>query len=708
MGGKGSKEKNVPEAVSKDTGKKQANPKGQVQTTTQIKGGIVPMQHSKPTQKKEVRLTEEEIKASQVKCLLDLFFSSERLKDLEADEDLIALPLKSYTGKSDAVAVMKVFLETLKHYAKTSDLKSARVAFSKAIVTDTPASDLFNLILTAFKLVRIEKNSSSTGVLAALRAMVELPASQIEGTEIETILFEGLLRDIDEKNKEDNSGEDTETKLQVIGKYLSSEDSVWPLCSKLPRLNKMIDQLITVPQEDLHAALETYIGSVKNRIVSDLEGKVFDQNVVGPFNIELSPIQMKLYRCLPLLSFGYQKIDGRKLLARVKKVALQIYREPDFETIRSLELTEFVSLNNRILGYNEPFFKSVTVESLVEKVAMMEDNPNLKSDFEPVCLYIRDNKVHYCLKKAALADRGEAYGNSNMMRLCLVKQHDFHEANKFRVVIAPNGILDSPTHFMYFLAIDKTATLAALKHKFETVFSNVLGSGTKMVDQLLASMTFSSEVSNQRGQQEKHYAKSAATLRKSGWDTPISTIIAECGQDNSANFDDAKENQADLVITLNKSIFKAPLQGNNWIDSDRSKFIKLKPGLTDLFEQVIGEDYRSNPEAYPEERIRELTPNYLYVDLRETANIFDVSTDLKFNFWNSAFEEFGMEYSPKYRAIGFVAQKKSQEFYTVLPDARYANKFHVRSNGKTEAIKPDTFDSNSITGIYYQRCTKEL
>lgn len=470
----------------------------------------------------------------------------------------------------------------------------------------------------------------------------------------------------------------------------------------------MIDQLLTVPQEDLHAALESYLKAVKGRINKDLTGKAYDSNVIGPYNINLQPIKLKLYKCLPLLSFGYLKVDGRSLLARVKKVALQVYREPDFETIRSLELTEFVSLNSRILGYDEPFFKSVTVESLVEKLSIMEDNPNLKSDYEPVCIYVRDGRIHYCLKKAPLADRGEAYGNSNMMRLCLVKQHDLYAANKFRVVIAPNGNLDSPTHFMYFLAIDKDATLGTLKSKFETVFSNVLGTGAKLYDQLLESLIFSTDVPYSAAHKSKLHQKSASIIKAKQWSTSISEIIGACGNDSSSTFDDSKENQADLLITLNREIFKPPLQGNNWIDSDRSKFINLKPELSDLFEQVIGEDYRNNQEAYNEERIRDLTPNYLYVDLTESANIFDISTDLKLNFFNQAFEEFGMEYAPKYRAIGFVAKRKNQSFYTVLPDSRYGNKFYTRSDGRVEPIKPDRFDSNMITGIYYQRCTKDL
>lgn len=707
MGGKSSKEKAEPETK----GKKETNPKTQIQNTVQIKGGIIPQQHNRTEKKMDVKLSAEQLRVSHVRSLLDLFFSSERLKDLETDEELIAQPLKQYGGSSKAAKVMKEFMNTIKRYNQGSqgqNLEDALKALSEVLQTSTPSTDLFNVIQTAFKIVRLEKNGSSESVLTTLKSMANLPLSEIEGTEIEAILFNGLLKDIDEIKHENHADEDSETKLVTVRNFLQSEDAVWPLCKKLPNLNKMIDQLLTIPQEDLHAALESYLKAVRGRIVKDLEGKAFNSSVIGPFGIDLSPLQFKLYKCLPLLTFGYLKVDGRKLLARVKKVSLQIYREPDFETIKSLELSEFVSLKGRILGYDEPFFKSVTVESLVERVALMEDNPNIKSDYEPICLYIRDNKVNYCFKKAALADRGEAYGNSNMMRLCLVKQNDFYDSKKFRIVIAPNGILDSPTHFMYFMAIEKDATLQTMRKKFETVFSNVLGNGTKMIDQLLDSLVFSYEVAYDVNSISKVHKKSADVLRGKGWDTKMSDIVSQCGQDNSAQFDESKENKADLVITLNRGIFKAPLQGNSWIDSDRSKFIKLKPVLTDLFEQVIGEDFRSNRAAYTEERVRELTPNYLYVDISETANIFDCSPDLKLNFFNEVFDEYGMEYSPKYRAIGFVAQKLTQEFYTVLPDPRYPNKFYARKDGQVEPIKADRFDPNTITGIYYQRCTKEL
>lgn len=701
MGGKSSKQKAEESSKQINVVNKQTKP----QPTVEIKGGTIPQVFSAPQKRRQTKLTQEVILASQIRCLLDLFLSSERLKEVLSDEDIVTQPLKAYSGKNHSVAIMRSIIDSI---GQESTPKKVEEQFLKAVSTKVPVSDLFNIIQTAFKLVHIDNSSSAKSVLATLKALVDLPVSEIEGSEIETVLFEGLLRDIDEKNKEDNSEEQTDAKLEIIRKYLVSEKSVWPLSSNLPRLSKLVDQMFLMPLDELHAGLEEYLLAIKAKIIEDLEGKIYDPEIVGPVNIDISPAQLKLYKCLPSLSFGYLKVDGRKLLARVKKVSLQIFRDPDFESIRSIELSEFVSINNRILGCDEPFFRSVTVENMVEKLALVEENPNIKSDYEPVCLYIRDNKIHYCLKKAALADRGEAFGNSNMMRLCLVKQHDLYLPEVYKIAIAPNGLLDVPTNFVYFVAVEKTATLLSVKAKLEAMFSKGLEASSNMIDQILESLVFSLEIPNKRTDSRAFHKKSEQVLKGKGWKTQISDIVNACGKDHSQEFDPAKENEIDLLITMNRDSFKPMLHSNNFIDTDRSQFIKIKPTISDLMEQVIGEEFRSQPDSFTEERIRELTPTYLYVDLTETSNIFDVTTDLKYNFFNSVFEDLGIEYSPKYRAIGFIYSKPNEESVTVVPDVRYSDKFYIKKKGTTDAIKPNKFDSNLITGVYYQRCHKEL
>jgi hypothetical protein len=668
------------------------------QYKTKGKDGVV--QKAKPV----------DIQQSLMRSVLELFFRSERLRDLISDEDIITNPLSTSKSEVAAVQAMKAFLKVIN--SQDVDVEVALQALQKHGLKDEPAVQIFNTLQTVFKVIRIENKGSSASIKETLQSLVDMPYSGIEGTEIEPVLFEGLLKDVDAIMNSDSSQVAPDAKLKALKGFLqnSNENSLWPINQKLPNFSRKLDQLLYLPPEDLNRELEAFLQSARGQINKNLKGKLYDSNVIGPIINQFGPLSFSTYSCLPMLSFGMITIDSTLLLGRVKKTSLQIFQEPDIENIKRIELVDFVSANHKLISYDQPFYQSMTIGTLQDQVSKAESNPNLKSDFDPICMYTRGSQVYYLLKRAKLLGNRDNNGNVTIYRLLMVRQKEILEEDSFKIVIAPSGTLDCSKHGMYMVAVKKSGTLQDLQNSFQSMFSGNLDSiGANKFDKLLESMIFDdSAAAKPKSAQESHQIKCSTYVANKKWNTSIKDLINEFGSDNSSSFDPKGENKADLIITINKKKLGVSLESNNKQEGAQLKFITLKPTLCDLFDQFLGEDLKANPKRYTEETIRELMPNYLYVDLKVCCTLLDLTPELNLTFFTRLFEEYGIEFSPKYKAIGFVGVTKEGMHYSIKVDPRSPNKVTALINGEEKKSDIWKLTPNMIHGVYYQRCAKDL
>ena len=668
------------------------------QYKTKGKDGVV--QKAKPV----------DIQQSLMRSVLELFFRSERLRDLTSDEDIITNPLSTSKSEVAAVQAMKAFLKVIN--SQDDDVEVALQALQKHGLKDEPAVQIFNTLQTVFKVIRIENKGSSASIKETLQSLVDMPYSGIEGTEIEPVLLEGLLKDVETATKADHSQDDPEAKLAAVKAFISNSEApaLWPLCKKLPQFAHKLDQLLYMPTEDLTQELESFLQAARGHANQALKGKLYDAGVIGPHHYTFGPMTCSNYACLPMLSMGTVTIDGSVLVARVKKLSVQVFQEPDIESIKKAEIVEFTSCYRDVLDYSAPLYQSITVGALLDKLADAEDNPNLKSDFDPICLYSKDENIYYCYRKALLQNRGDAYGNANVLRLQLVRQKELMEQDSFKIVIAPDGVLNCTKHSFYILGARKDQTLQVVADKIKTLFSSHTEFTSERLDRLLESLVFSANTSAARAAYgSRHSDKCREFVRSRKWATPLSEIVAAFGEDCSAAFDLSGQNKVDLLITLDKKRFGGRLAINYFVDGSQMKFLSLKPSLSDLFDQFVGEAFRAAPTAFTEDTVRELMPNYLYVDLKSCSSLVDITPELRLGFLADLFEEYYIEFSPKFRAVGFVAEHSITGLhYAVKVDSRSPNKVSAVMNGKARESAIGKLASGQIRGVYYQRCAKEL
>lgn len=710
MGGKSSKEPVVntrvsqPEPVQKFPRPTETNTETPKQVVVNKSAGATPVE----------RASVEAIKHSMVRTVLELILMSEKLRDITTDDDIILNPLNASKSKNGSVQFMRLFLNAVVAQDKTKQVTEIEAFLEKLGMKDHPVFQVFSCLQTAFKLVRIENQTTSASIKDALLALVNLPYSSIEGTEIEPVIFQGLLQDIQQLKSADYSQDDAESQLNTVKSFVkvAKDADLWPINLRLPEFAYKLDQLLYLPTEELASELEEFLRATRVEVSKSLASKTYDSQVIGPKVFKFGPMSIADFKCLPMLNLGYISFDSNNFFGRSRKIALQVFQEPDKETIRRIEILELVTADGRVLEYDSPLFRSVTVNSMIKKLGEW-DSSSVASDFDAVCLFENNGSVYYCLGRTLLQGKGEVYGNSQTLRCNLVRQKDLLESNSYKVVFAPNGVLPGSKNPFYIVAIRKNATLKVLGEKIWAMFSHSLEgiqSNKNALDSILASLVFSDgALDGGFSANANRFNQSAEAVKARGWDTPISGLVQQFGSDNSADFRLEGDNKADLVVSLNRSRFSTPLVVNAFNDSENLKFIVGKPDLSDAVNQFVGEAYRTDPAWFTEERIRELMPNYLYVDTAACASMFALSPDLDFDFLDDRFAELELEFSPKYRAVGFLAEdKKTRTQYTITIDKRTPTKVTALLNGHQMTSELSRLDANSIRGVYYQRCAKDL
>ena len=165
----------------------------------------------------------------------------------------------------------------------------------------------------------------------------------------------------------------------------------------------------------------------------------------------------------------------------------------------------------------------------------------------------------------------------------------------------------------------------------------------------------------------------------------------------------AGESQIDLIVKMQIEDVVSLEFLTNLRKVVQKRPIYLKAQLTNLWEQVLKVHLASGDEI-SDEKLQNLLPSYLYVNVAAVARMIDVPYELDFNPLEERIKELGLGISHRYRALGFIAQKDNGEYYNIYVDREQRNQvFCYNSRGETVKCAMHDINPNKLRAVYYER-----
>lgn len=711
MGGKSSKEPlkgSVTIDQVKNTNTKGYNqPKGNSTFHRQLKKG---------ESAQKIRIEDRRVYLA--KCFIQLFFRSERLNDIAKDEEILKNPLEAYEGKCRSVEAIKHIYRVVMAGFNTLEKNTDQI--EKMILDEMntggryeqPAVILFSTLLTGLKILKIPSFNVSESLKEIIINMVRLPVDKLRELSLDEVVFEVIAADVKFATKEDvsdipNESERAAKIASLLQKY--SEAEFWPLVDKFPKLAEYLDRHLFEADDEKAVEFSSLLNKLRCEILKDLRDKLYNNKLIKPFTNSLQLIHYRNFHCLFNLNFGYMNFDSSSFFPRVKRIFFSMHvNNLDFKLL-STDMVQQVTIDNRVLVSSDPIFRRINTKQLVENLAHRRTDVDLKHDFDSIAVFKKGNYLYYTHQEKPLFGNKFADGNIVNFRLYFTKSAGLYDDSTYKIMFSPHLTNDSKTQIMFLFLVKKTDTLESFRKQAEDLFKTKTDEKSlrSIMDSMISQVYFTSELFHSKPQKALLQTEASRFLQASKWATPMKNIIEKFG--NVGPNDDSSIEQIDLIISSTSKRYQI-LEPS---DSEERAVIQnnpiyLKTELSDIWDQIFDHHLSFKAgEEFEENEVRNLLPAYLYVNLENISNMINVPLELEFNSLVPHIQKLGLELNHRYRALGFIAQYKSGEYYNISIERQKAEAFSIR-NGSKIACPLYMLNPNQIKAVYFERREAEV
>lgn len=706
MGGKSSKEEEQP--TKQPTPTKKPDPK-----LHNLPKGNYPFQVQNKKDEKIQMINESERRIFLARCVIHLFFRSERLYDIAKDEEILKNPLNAYDGRCKSVeAIKQIYKVVINDFnAQIKDTSAIEKIIFDEIklngVTEQPAIILFSTLLTGLKILKIPSFNVSETLKDIVLTIVSLPLDKLKELSLDELVLEKIAADVKLGTKENvddiaNEAERAAKIASLLQKYQDAD--FWPLVDKFPTLSEYLDNHLFEADEEKPAVFSSLLNKIRCEILRDLRDKLYNNKLIKPITNSKQLIHYRNFNCLFNMNFGYINFDPSSFLPRIKTVffSMQI-NNLDFKLMVS-EMMQQATIDKHVLQSSDNIFRRFNTRQLVENLAHRRTDFDLKHDFDAVTVFQKGNYFYYTSQEKTLFGKKFADGNIVNFRLYLTKLPGLYDDSTYKILFAPYLVSDVKTQTFFLLLVKKTDTLETIKTQVKELFKTKTDESSlnKEINSMLQKIYFTSEVIISKSNKKSLRMQATDFLESKKWNTPVKDIVERFGKIGPS--DDDSLDQIDLIISSTSKNYRI-LEPND--TEERANIqnhpIYLKTELSDLWDQIF--DHHINFKAgdeFEENELRNLLPAYLYVNLENVAKMINVPLELEFKSLVPHIQKLGLELNHRYRALGFIAQYKSGEFYNIHIERQKAEAYTYRLDKKI-SCPLYKLNPNQIKAVYFER-----
>jgi hypothetical protein len=643
---------------------------------------------------------------SLARAVVALLFRSERMLALAKDEVDFGEPLKA-APRVPSIETLKKIREGIILFESTGEASEAVKCIDELAKTtnQTPAEALFNILNSGLKILKFNCKQPVQPLPDAIEAFIKQELN-FDSTDVIRVL-KALAADLEKVSPGLNNSSKSATELQNQLREVIISNKGKLTLKNLPRTLQATTPFL-YESLDGDSPFEHVLVSIREAVNFEAREKVYDSNLILATSNNERVVGFRNFNAAINLNFGFAPFATQNINPRVKMMKIQVHREPDVLDLYFLEAFTGVHIDG-CKTYSDPNSHVVSKSSnIVDKLAICEPSVDIKADYDCLTVFNKDRLFFYCLKNGQVFGQDITQSNLLTLNLHLVKEPLINTLDTLKVVFVPKSTLIAKNYY-YMIIFKKGDTLKVLKEYIEKNFSETLGStATQQLEKIRTALIFANECYGAQSDNKKIALKtSQAFLKSKGWDTPIEALVSNFGQ-KDRKITEVGQNRVDLVISLASKLFTWNLEPNNLRREIRRQPIYLKAQLSDLWQQIYDNYFSSSGDELTELDVRMMLPSYLYVSLDNVARMIDVPYELNLNSIEGKRKEFDLEISSRYRAIGFIAQKRNGEYYTIYVNPQNRNEVYSYLGNKKMACQMHALNPNKIKAVYYERREREI
>lgn len=439
--------------------------------------------------------------------------------------------------------------------------------------------------------------------------------------------------------------------------------------------------------------------ALRTKAIESIKGSYLNLAYCMPQSLKV-PYSMlyNVFRFSQNINMSVLNFDSSLFLSRVCNVVVQYYIEENTVHTQMVKTVGDLVISGRRVSMDilRPYLPNF--QAVIKKLASTSNENDLVNDFDMIVIYQKLNKFHYALKDNLLFDCNDE-GNTFEYKFYLSQSH-IMEPDSVKIIIKSDWRYESTSCCSYLITAYPTDTLQVLLDKLSKIYSEVK-------DDFVSRIFSTLRVSTNAFLTNSEYDKLATQAKQFSFNasTKLSDLLIKI-RDQDPCYSKASR-MVDLVFFLDlkykdyEMIFEPKNMENN---VDIVEELPVKFELSNLFNlQMEIDGFKKKAATWTEEKVMNLLPNMLYVDIENINRIIEVPREVTVKFLDEAISNLGLEVSNSYRVTSFVCRSHRGTYYPVyfMPNTKDEIRGYIDGVEKISTL--DKLRMDMVIGAVFQR-----
>lgn len=560
----------------------------------------------------------------------------------------------------------------------------------------------FTCLLTSFRYVMMPSGSHGN-VVSIKEAALEIfsqEAEDYEGGRVEDVV-NSIIFDIAKALNINVNLRTFKERFNLIKQNIGSLSSNTLTPQNLKNTCAAIQSWIFNRNEDVEeeAKWNTFTSVLRSEAHSQMKDKYMNLDFCCPNSLEVPhSIKYNSFRFSTNINFSTLNFYDNLFLSRLSNVIVQYYLEENTSHTQMLKVIGDLSVANRKVNQELMCKYLPTFQSMVKKLALTSTEADLLNDYDLMVVYSKENR-YYWATKDDLVFKCNDEGNMFEYRMYF-SQHHIFDPNGIKIMVKADWKNETIQNCAYLLTANQSDTLEVLSEKLKKIYIDPK-------QDFLSGVFKSLRVSTKaylNADEHKNLAQQSKNLNFSP-QTRLSDLLTEVR--NKDPLYRSNNRQVDLVFYLDLGTtdyaknFEPKFSENN-VDLVEDLPVKLE--LSNLINlQMELDGFKSKAETWDEEKVMNLLPNMLYVDLENINRYIEVPKDVTVQFLKKQIDELSLEVSNSYRVNSFVCKAHNGSYYTVYLMPNTKDEIRGVINGIEKISTLDKLKMDKVIGAVFQR-----
>ena len=443
----------------------------------------------------------------------------------------------------------------------------------------------------------------------------------------------------------------------------------------------------------------TFTSVLRKEAHAQLQNKYLNLEYCCPNSLEVPhSIKYNSFRFSTNINFSTLNFYDQLFLSRLSNVIVQYYLEETTAHTQMLKIIGDLVIAGRRVDRQVMSQYLPTFQSIVKKLALTATEADLVNDYDLIVVYAKDNRYFHASKDDLVFDCNDE-GNTFEYRLYLSQSHVL-EADSVKIMIKHEWKNESIQNCAYLITARPSDTLEVLSDKLKKIYIDPKADFLNSVFKALriSTKTF-------LGVDEHKSLGGQSSKLKLSPQTRLSDLLAQVRDADPYYKPGCK--MVDLVLFLDliatdyAKNFEPKYSENN---VDLVEELPVKFELSNLINlQMELDGFKEKAATWGEEKVMNLLPNMLYVDLKNINRYIEVPKEISVKFLQKPIEDLGLEVSNSYRVNSFICKAHNGTYYTVYLMPNTKDEIRGVVNGIEKISTLEKLKMDKVIGAVFQR-----